>query len=126
MDRIGERTHSAGKFSEASARVTALDTIHGCAQRAWILNRLSEDMNLRTERRDLGAIRRAARAQYGEGFSFRIGQTRTGTHAEGIVDHQKFELVAAGTRCGSIDKRASEGKYDQQKQREAQRQEEQV
>ncbi len=50
------RANGARQLAKAAAGVARLDAIDGRAQRAGILNGLRQNMELRAERHDLGAI----------------------------------------------------------------------
>ena len=124
VNRVRKRAHRAGEFSVAGARISRLDIVDGRAHRARIERRLRQHLNLRTERHHLRLVRRAARRKHGERFALGVGQARSGTHAERIIEHQQLEFLAVHTRGRAIDERICEGQRQQHEKQRAQGQQE--
>jgi hypothetical protein len=86
--------YGAREFAVIRARIPRLHVFDGGTQRGRILRRLREHLDLRAERHHLRACRWVFARTARKAPRARVGQARSGAHAEGIVDDQQLELFA--------------------------------
>ena len=101
--------------------------MNGRAQRFRVARRITHQLDMRAERQDLATVFGAQAGQ--RLFSVSLGprQAICLPHAEGMVDCKDNQLSSTrrSHRCG-VHKRPREGKCQQDQQRRAQREQQQV
>ena len=119
-DRLGHGSHGARQFAKVAVAVAGRDGLHRGAQCGLVLNRLGHEPQLRAKCRHLGA-RGAFSGQHAHGGVLGIGQASSGTHAEGVVDHQQHQPIARERGRVAVDEGIGEGENQEHQQRQPQR-----
>src|SRR5882672_12220037 len=121
-----ERPERSREFTKVSVRVSRLEALNSSALRSRILRRLREHLNLGAKRHHLGAVRGPPRGQNRKRLAARVCQTRSGAHAERIVDDQQQEFLVAHIRGRAIDERIRKREREQEQQEGPERKQKQV
>ena len=117
--------NSAAQLAEIRVAVAGLNAFESRAQLRIIGDRLREHFHLAAQRHDLRLLAVRLCGQRRQRLLFGVGKPRSGAHAEGIIENDE-QQTAVCIRRGAAHKRIGKGQHDQQHQRKAQREKQQM
>ncbi len=117
--------HAAPQPAEVAVRIAGLDAGNRRLQRGSVGDRLGKHLHLVRQHNDLRTLRRPPRSQHLQSLLLGIRETRTGAHAERVIDSDHHQAVT-GCSGRALQKRLRKRQHQQQHQQGAQRKQQEI
>ncbi len=115
----------AAQLAEVCVAIAGLDALERGAQLRLVGDRLRQNLELPAESHDLRLLRVRLCGQRCKRLLLRVGESRAGAHAEGVVENDQKQ-TAVGVGGSAPHKGIGKGQHDEQHQRKAQREQQQI